>query len=215
VGKRHKSKLTEALILAWADAHKAGTGTWPMDTSGPVAESPADDWRGIDRALRRGLRGLPGGSSLARLLCRQRGVRNHRALPALTEGQILAWADAHFARTGDWPTATTGPITDAPGETWMAVEGALQHGNRGLPGGDTLFRLLRRKHGLPERRGRHRGATPARLRQVLRLHGRGLSLAEVGRRLGVSRQAVQQMLRRAEAGARTGAQSGRCGRPKK
>jgi hypothetical protein len=46
-------------------------------------------------ALRLGLRGLPGGSSLARLLDEQRRVRNVKNLPPLTEEQILAWADEH------------------------------------------------------------------------------------------------------------------------
>jgi hypothetical protein len=39
--------------------------------------------------------GLPGGSSLARLLARERGVRNRCGLPPLTEAAILRWARAH------------------------------------------------------------------------------------------------------------------------
>src|SRR6266404_4289177 len=34
------------------------------------------------------------------------------------------------------------PIVDAPGETWRAVDKALRHGNRGLPGGSSLFKVL-------------------------------------------------------------------------
>jgi hypothetical protein len=212
--RRRKARLTETRILAWADAHKARTGRWPRLDSGAVPESPGEDWRRIDRALRRGDRGLPGGSSLARLLGRRRGVRNPMAPPALTEGQILAWADAHRAQTGAWPTSASGPVRGAPGETWWALDKALQSGRRGLPGRDTLFRLLRREGGLPERRGRPRGQT-VRLRRVLRLRGQGLTLAEVGRRLGVSRQAVQQMLRRPEAEAGARAQNRSPQRPKK
>jgi hypothetical protein len=44
-----------------------------------------------------------------------------------------------------------------PGETWSKVDLALCLGLRGLPGGDTLRRLLRRSgRKVPERRGRPR-----------------------------------------------------------
>jgi hypothetical protein len=42
--------------------------------------------------LRHGYRGLPTVLSLARLLQRERGVRNIHALPPLTEDGIAAWA---------------------------------------------------------------------------------------------------------------------------
>ena len=65
----------------------------------------------------------------------------------LTVAQILAWADAHFARTGEWPSANTGLVAGAPGQSWAAIDEALRRGGRGLPGGDTLARLLDRHHG--------------------------------------------------------------------
>jgi hypothetical protein len=40
-----------------------------------------------------------------------------RRLPPLTDELILAWAGAHKARTGRWPTAASGPVAGAPGET--------------------------------------------------------------------------------------------------
>ena len=82
-------------------------------------------------ALRKGLRGLPGGSSLSRLLAEHRGVRNKAEFPPLNAKRILAWADAHHSRTGGWPNAGSGPISEAPGETWNAVESALNQGLRG------------------------------------------------------------------------------------
>src|SRR5436309_357023 len=98
--------------------------------AGVTLEPPV--FRGRPKPARRGLRGLPGGSSLARLLAERRGVRNHLALPKMTIAGILAWADAHHARTGRWPGRASGAIADAPGETWTAVDGALAHGGRGL-----------------------------------------------------------------------------------
>jgi hypothetical protein len=69
-----RKALTERQILAWAMAHYAATGLWPGQKTGPVAASPGDRWNAIDQALARGLRGLPGGLSLARLL-RKHGVK--------------------------------------------------------------------------------------------------------------------------------------------
>lgn len=62
--------------------------------------------------------------------------------PDLTADQILAWADAHHTRTGEWTTRRAGEIPDAPGETWGAVEKALGLGLRGLPGGSSLPKLV-------------------------------------------------------------------------
>lgn len=140
---RQEAPLLEiSQIVAWADAHHARTGEWPRRDSGVIAEAPRETWIKVDAALRLGLRGLPAGWSLARLLTHYRGVRNRKALPPYTEPQILAWADAHHRRTGRWPTAHEGPIEDAPGETWTAVGVALVKGLRGLPGGSSLAQLL-------------------------------------------------------------------------
>ena len=69
--------LTEEQILAWADDHHEHTKSWPGPYFGPIQLAPDDTWKGIDHALRLGLmRGLSGGSSIARLLAEKRGVRN-------------------------------------------------------------------------------------------------------------------------------------------
>ena len=57
--------------LAWAEAHHKATGRWPACRSGPIAQSSAETWMAIEQALRKGSRGLPGGSSLAKLLRKQ------------------------------------------------------------------------------------------------------------------------------------------------
>ena len=146
--------LTEEDILDWADAWHARTGAWPAGRSGPIPEAPGETWMAVDMALGKGLRGLPGGSTLAQLIAAERQVRNHASIPLLTEADILAWADAHHARTGRWPTAECGPIADAPGETWMAVNQALKKGGRGLRGGSSLARFLEERRGVPNRLNR-------------------------------------------------------------
>ena len=132
-------KLRMRVILRMADEHHARTGRWPMASSGLVGDT---NWRVIDSALTGGGRGLPGGSSLAKLLAKRRGVRNIADLPALTEKKILAWADAHHERTGKWPSQGSGPVKDASSEKWMNISVALKEGTRGLSGGSSLAKLL-------------------------------------------------------------------------
>lgn len=150
-GHRNKKglpPLTEAVIVALADVHFWWTKKWPTRKSGPVVASPVpkETWSRINDALVAGTRGLPGGSSLAQVLATHRQVRNKKALPPLTEAEIVAWADAHFARTGVYPSESAGPIAEAPGETWYNVSASLREGCRGFPGGSSVFQVLV-KHG--------------------------------------------------------------------
>jgi hypothetical protein len=115
--------------------------------------------------------------------------------------QILVWADRHRCRTGQWPSAHSGAVAGAAGQTWGAINQALSGGRRGLPGGDSLAQVLHRLRQVPERRGRQ--ARPGRWRRAAALRAQGLTLAEVGRRLGVSHQRVSQMLRLAAAECRS------------
>jgi hypothetical protein len=134
--------LTDEHILMWADEHHKRTGEWPRQHSGQIDGAPEETWKNVDAVLRRGQRGLAGGSSLAQLLADRREVRNNKDLPTLAIDQILAWADAFQKRTGDWPSVDSGPIADALGESWSGVDSALSGGRRGLEGGSSLPRLL-------------------------------------------------------------------------
>jgi len=139
---KRRSDLSVDQILAWADAHRAVHGRWPVEDSGPLAEAPGECWSAISQALARGARGLPGGSSLARLLAEHRNARNPKNLPHLTPGQILVWADAYHAASGRWPSANSGALAEAPGEDWKNIDQALKKGHRGLGSGSSLARLL-------------------------------------------------------------------------
>lgn len=136
---------TERQILMWARSHYRKTGRWPNARSGAITEAPGEVWRRVDDALRHGLRGLRRGPSLAKFLGDKLGARTKAVLPPLTVEQILTWADAYHKRTGKWPHENKGLIPESPGETWKAVAVALAQGHRGLPGGDTLYRLLHRE----------------------------------------------------------------------
>jgi hypothetical protein len=82
------------------------------------------------------------GSSLRPLLIRKRGVRNPMALPPLTEELIRGWVELHVQRTGSPPKYDSGPVIDAPGETWTGVDAALRYGKRGLPGRSSIAKLM-------------------------------------------------------------------------
>jgi hypothetical protein len=58
----------------------------------PVHDNRNEKWLNLNEALRVGLRGLPGGDTLARLLDRERGVRNMQNLPPLAARLIVRWA---------------------------------------------------------------------------------------------------------------------------
>jgi hypothetical protein len=146
--------LSLTQILAWADAFHDRWGRWPNRYSGPIDGTADERWSAVDGALHHGHRGLPKGGSLIMLLAERRGYRHRNYLPALRVHDILRWVDAHKRRTGEWPTGDSGPVADAPGETWNAIDLALERGTRGLRGGSSLADLLAR------RRGRRRRQQP-------------------------------------------------------
>ncbi|MCH8053922.1 MAG: hypothetical protein IH895_07670 [Planctomycetes bacterium] len=137
-------------ILRWADAHRKRTGKWPTKHSGRVPGAPGEKWSAIDVSLAEGLRGLPEGWSLPRLLSKHRGYRNIHDLPRLSTKQILKWADAFHKREKGWPTRASGRIPRTNGETWGSINHTLTKGTRGLSGKWSLFRFLNR-YRRPER----------------------------------------------------------------
>ena len=69
--------------------------------SGQIPEAPGENWQMVENALCKGLRGLAGGSSLARLLAEKRGSRKGaphpqgerlklRRMPVLLRANVLA-----------------------------------------------------------------------------------------------------------------------------
>jgi hypothetical protein len=163
VNEKERAPLSIPQILEWVDAYHARSGQWPTRLAGSIPEAPQETWSSINTSLITGSRGLPGGSSLPRLLAAHRGVPNRKNRPPLTVEQILEWADAHYARHGRWPRIHGDRVEEVPDETWSAVESALQQGSRGLPGGTTLYRLLQEHRGV-----RCRGRLPElTARQIL------------------------------------------------
>ena len=138
--------LTIEQILEWADLHKRRTGQWPRCSAGRVLGTD-EKWLNINAALISGGRGLPSGTSLARVLAEHRGARNVAQLPPLSIERILRWADDHKAATGEWPTVKSGRITGTD-EVWQNIQNALFHGHRGVKKGTTLTQLLAKHRGV-------------------------------------------------------------------
>jgi hypothetical protein len=137
-----RPRLTHRQILLWADMHYRHTGAWPVRQSGAISFAPGETWANIDIALIKGVRDLPGGDTLCRLLVRERGVRNRKSPPALTVEQVLRWAKACRQRTGEWPTYKSGSIPEAREENWSKINWALSKGKRSLPGHSSLRKLI-------------------------------------------------------------------------
>lgn len=71
----------------------------------------------------------------------------------LTITVILRWADAFYKRTGQWPRVHSGAVPESPSDTWTGLDAALRQGCRGLPGGSSLYQVLRRRRGIARRQG--------------------------------------------------------------
>ncbi|MFN7401448.1 MAG: hypothetical protein ACK5R4_03835 [Alphaproteobacteria bacterium] len=141
--------LQEAIL-----AHRQATGEWPTTNSGVVQHGPyaaKETWSGISAALSVGVRGLPGGSSLAVLNAEVSNLHeldyvHHSKKEPLTIERIKDSISAHRQATGEWPTARSGAVQHgyyAGKETWTAIALASWKGLRGLPGGSSLAILKR------------------------------------------------------------------------
>src|SRR4029077_17436024 len=49
----------------------------PKSPTGSIRDAPGETWLAVAHAMNSGMRGLPGGTSLARFLTKHRNVRNH------------------------------------------------------------------------------------------------------------------------------------------
>ena len=162
-----KEPLAIEQILGWADEYHRRTGSWPTMKLARVARA-GETWQAINAALREGLRGLPGGSSLARLLAAASGraeqqgsaAASRRRDPAVGRRTPPADAEvAHYAvrpRDGNSPRDMAGDRlclaerTSRPSQRQLSLLPAGRASARreigqligGFPPGNERFSLL-------------------------------------------------------------------------
>ena len=180
-------------ILAWVDAFHRREGTWPNQNSGPIPERRArtgERWMkpfALDRA------GFESGLASPVLSPRNAAFATGRICRGSLMRRIWSWAKKHHQRTGRWPTGESGPVVDAPGETWKGIHVALRHGCRGFPVGHSPARLLAAKRGVKPRTrrqaallragdSRSRDSSKSRRRRNAHSRTRNLSIRFVRRR---------------------------------
>jgi phage-related protein len=149
---RKGTRLTRQDIRRWCEAHRERTGRFPAKMSGPVHDHPDITWATIDKILKRGNRWLEGGSTLAKFLLQEFNAVDRRGIRTVSAAMILQWADAHHARTGQWPTVRGNgqkqdPIPESPGDDWRLIDAVMRRQGRGYKGPRSLRALLSKHHG--------------------------------------------------------------------
>jgi hypothetical protein len=139
-------RLTETMIVKAIRTFHEAHGRYPnKDEKEPVPGHPGEKWSHIEAALRAGGRGLPGGSSLAKVREEKFDGINRKNQTPLTEPLIVAWMAAFLKKYGILPTSKERrEVPDQPKEAWSRIDGCLHEGCRGLKGGETLIQLGRR-----------------------------------------------------------------------
>ena len=88
-------------FLTWADRLHQKTGRWPTVDDGKVVGAGGENWRGINLALDRGYRGLPGSWP------RSWGIRPVNPVASAATG---AWVSRSACSVAARSTAYSGPI---------------------------------------------------------------------------------------------------------
>ena len=136
-----KPALTEGALLAAAREHFRDYGDIPTRRSKePIPLLPGESWLAIDQAGFQGHRGLMKGRTLAVIFAPLR--EELRIGIPLSKEMIIAEARAIHALHGVLPTRRTTLPPPTLHTTWVAINVALERGLRGLPGGDSLSKLL-------------------------------------------------------------------------
>ena len=138
--------FTVHLLSIWCAVYFRKHGKYPTKTSGlieTIDTYAGTTWNDINNALRYGLRGIAGGSSLSNFIQQEFDKRNKKRLPELTEKMIIAWMEEYARIKGYPPKRDAGNVKSAPGEVWNNLDVALKMGRRGLSGGSSLDKLAK------------------------------------------------------------------------
>lgn len=147
-GERHPRNtknapmLTIEKIAEWATSWNLRTDGWPKADSGKIPDSGGESWDGVNWALRKGRRGLPGGSSLKEFLRGRFGATIKRR-SSLSRTSSISSSDEHVqevkrkmrdwhGRTGSWPSRKSTTIK-GNNTNWHLVTKSLLRRKTSLP----------------------------------------------------------------------------------
>ncbi len=138
--------LSEEDILNWAEQYKVEFGRYPTMREGQVKYFTQGrlTWCAVNACLDKGLRGLPGGTTLSRLIVNNLVNVNKSSLHRLLEEDILRWAEQYKVEFGRYPHCQSGRVNfDGSYFTWANIDVCLRRGHKGLSGGSSLSKLLK------------------------------------------------------------------------
>ena len=132
VGTLAGKKLSNKKILDLTKQHFEKTGLYPTSNSDWILEGK-DSWSTISVALNRGFRGLPGGSSLAKLLHAHNLKANLGARKYPSKEEIVEAAKEYKTqdKNSKLPTSKSGPFPNPNylDLTWGAINSAIAKGS--------------------------------------------------------------------------------------
>ncbi len=176
--RNEKLTLTNKQILQLADKFKEKEGRYPKRDSGTI-EGTSETWSAINQALIKGNRGLKAGSSLAKLLEKERKVTNKSNLRQFNENEIWRWIEEFAEENNKWPTVNSGLLNGHNDITWKKISGWLHRGLRGLSKAGSLDSFLRKNLEA----------------KVVKLKLEGLKTSEVAKRIRMDEAFVYEALR--------------------
>ncbi len=150
--KCNSVSLSEDLICFWIKQFIVKYGKKPTQQSGIIEFADGayegDSWLCVSAALRNGGRGLPKGSSLSQLIEKRFGLKRQEYGPRLTEESILDLIKKYIAKYDRKPNCKTGLVEGHENLTWSALNRRLEIGDKTLPGGSSLAKLIEKELGI-------------------------------------------------------------------
>lgn len=140
--------LSIDMIKRWISEWYSRNGEYPTCNSGEIPGSGGEKWKHVSVYLNSGRRGLPGGSSIGRLVAEHFGERNSTNTPPLSVEVIKKWVSEWHETKGKWPTAASGKIPGSGGENWRNIDSILRNGGRDMPGGSSVGRFVSEHFGV-------------------------------------------------------------------
>jgi hypothetical protein len=148
--------LTENKICEWIQQFIDKYKRKPIIADGVIEfaldEYAGETWGKINDSLMNGMRGMPKGSSLTKIIEKQFGIRGYCTPPNLSLDMIRNWIHQHITKHKKKPTVKNGIVEFAENEfkgiSWASVANAMSKGTRGLAKGLSLAQFIQKEFGI-------------------------------------------------------------------